>query len=396
VGLLLMAIGVFLASWPFLGIVFFLKDGSAPKGEMLLFAVLGPLVLMGPICFPLGGYLLFAGLLLSAGHTEVAVRAARLHLIERCGLLRWTRRRPLVELRGFRVEHEDASLPDGTRAMGQPGEWATLKADLANGKSVTVCQFYPREWLLPLAEDLARRCLQVVARGATAVAEPLPVTEDVIDSALIQDRPRQPANSTAILEPQPDGLTITIPPAGLLRGSHWVFVVWCLGWNSFLVPAPLFLIAAFRGEMKGTDESLSVLFVCLFFSPFLLIGIGSLLALLHRGWRRTSIAVAGGSLQVVESGLFGTRRHRWAATDLLDVRAISELREDGEGTSWAVALEVQPKEGATYRLLPYRDKAELEWIATVVRQALRLRPAATQPAPVPAGHGTATGESERD
>ena len=81
---------------------------------------------------------------------------------------------------------------------------------------------------------------------------------------------------------------------------------------------------------------------------------------------------------IVESGLFGMRRHEWSARDLLSVRVQSERTKDADGdTRWTIALIVQPKEGETYRLLSYRAKAELEWIATMVREALRLRPAET-------------------
>jgi len=118
-GLLPMAFGLFIASLPILGIVFFLTARPALKGKMLQFAVIGPLVAFGPICFPLGGFILFKGLLAVAGHTEIAVRAGRLYLTDRCGLLRWTRRRPLDKLRGFRVEHGHATRPDGPRAMDQ-------------------------------------------------------------------------------------------------------------------------------------------------------------------------------------------------------------------------------------------------------------------------------------
>jgi hypothetical protein len=386
-GFVPMAVGLFIASWPILFIVFFLTIGNAIRGEQFWFAVIGPLVMFGPFCFPLGGFLVFKGLLLFAGHTEIAIRGDRLYLIDRCGWLRWTRRRPLDKLRGFRVEHGPTVYPDGTRAGTDLGMGANLKADLINGKSVTICHGYPREWLLPLAEDLARRCGHVVASDEAPSAEPIRVTDDCTDPARIQYRPWQPTNSTAILESQPDGLTLTIPPAGLVGGNSWFFVVWCAGWNGILFLLVLFFLpAAFRGEVKweGRNETVSPFVACLFLTPFLLVGIGSLFALLHRGRRRTVIAVAGDSLAIVQSGLFGTRRHEWSARDLLSFHVRSESTKDADGdTRWTIALTVQPKQGETYRLLSYRAKAELEWIATVVREALRLRPAETQPAPAP-------------
>jgi hypothetical protein len=380
-GLVPMAAGLVIASWPILFIVFFLMIGQGVRGEQFWFLVLGPLAMLGPFCFPLGGFLVFRGLLLFAGHTEIAIRGDRLYSIDRCGWLRWTRRRPVDKLRGFRVEHGPTVYPDGTRAGTDLGMGASLKADLINGKSVTICHGYPRGWLLPLAEDLARRCGHFVASDETASAEPIRMTDECSDPARIQYRPRQPTNSTAILESQPDSLTITIPSAGLVRGNSWFFVVWCAGWNGILFPLMIFsLPAAFRGEVKweGGNETVSPFFACLFLTPFLLVGIGSLFALLHRGWRRTVIAVADDSLAIVESGLFGTRRREWSAHDLLSVRVQRERTKDADGdTRWTIALTVQPKEGETYRLLSYRAKAELEWIATVVREALRLRPAET-------------------
>ena len=59
-----------------------------------------------------------------------------------------------------------------------------------------------------------------------------------------------------------------------------------------------------------------------------------------------------------------------------------------------IALAVQPKEGETYRLLSYRPKPELEWIATMVQQALWLRPAETHPPPAPVTDRPAAAEPE--
>src|SRR5262249_28655826 len=93
--------GLVIAGFPFMGILFFLTVGGPPQGEMLWFAILGPLACHGPICFPIGGYFAFKGLCALFGHCEILVRDGRLHNIERCGPLRWTRRRELKSIRGF-------------------------------------------------------------------------------------------------------------------------------------------------------------------------------------------------------------------------------------------------------------------------------------------------------
>src|SRR5262245_23844388 len=98
--------GLLVASFPIMGIIFFLTVGEPPKGEMLWFAIFGPLGCHGPICFPLGGYFVFKGLCGLYGHCEILVRDGRLHAVERCGPLRWTRRRDLASVHGFRVEYD--------------------------------------------------------------------------------------------------------------------------------------------------------------------------------------------------------------------------------------------------------------------------------------------------
>jgi hypothetical protein len=182
------------------------------------------------------------------------------------------------------------------------------------------------------------------------------------------------------VEPRSGGFTITIPPAGLGRVNKGL-LLFCLFWNGFLsVFMPLFLVSAFRGVAKweGTNQNVSPPFACAFMTPFLLIGIGFALAVIHAGRRRASIAVNGDRLEIVETTVFGTRKREWAARDLVDIRVQSELKQDSEGGNcWITALHVQPKEGKPHRLLSYRDKAELEWIATLLRQALGLRSRAT-------------------
>src|SRR5262245_28639673 len=101
--------GLIIASFPIMGIVFFLTVGEGRKDETWWFGILGPLGCHGPICFPLAGYMVFKGLCGLYGHSELLVRDGRLHVVERCGPMRWTRRRDLTTVHGFRVEFDLAS-----------------------------------------------------------------------------------------------------------------------------------------------------------------------------------------------------------------------------------------------------------------------------------------------
>jgi hypothetical protein len=160
----------------------------------------------------------------------------------------------------------------------------------------------------------------------------------------------------------------------MLKGSSRFFVSWCLGWNGLvLLIGPIFLYSAFQGKAKweGSDEKVSLLFMSCFMTPFILIGIGSLIALFIRGRRSAVLSVTESTLEVLESDFFGTRSHQWLAKGLTTIGILREKHDDGEGgTNWRMSLGIQAKDGNTSRLLSNRDQAELEWIATLLRQTL--------------------------
>lgn len=370
----IMAFGGFIAGMPIVGILVFVS--SQKQGHQNGFLqpdVLLPLLVFGPICFPLGGLILFWGMHIVAGRTEIAIRLGRLRVLFKYGPVGLPRRMRLDQIRVFRLSNDLESPQSNAEAIAQPVRSTSLMAELSNGKSKAVCVDYPGDWLMPLAQDLARRCQEFVEHEVNAPVEPIKVEDD---PAKIRDRPLQPSKSTAILEPRPNGITITIPPPGMLKGSSRFFVSWCLGWNGLvLLIGPIFLYTAFQGKAKweGSDEKVSLLFMSCFMSPFILIGIGSLIALFIRGRRSAVLSVAENSLEVLESDFFGTRSHQWQAKVLITIGILREKHDDGEGgTTWTISLGIQAKDGSTSRLLSNRDQAELEWIATLLRQTLHL------------------------
>jgi hypothetical protein len=95
------------------------------------------------------------------------------------------------------------------------------------------------------------------------------------------------------------------------------------------------------------------------------------------------VVVTGGRLLVVRSGLFGSRRSEWSREELADVRVACDRRARiGEGKKrsayypWQIDLRVVPRDGADVNVLTYREgdtrKADLEWMATVLRRTLRM------------------------
>jgi WD40 repeat protein len=346
----------------------------------------------GLVCFPLGAFLIYKGLCGLYGHCEILVQNGRLHAIERCGPLRWTQRCDLTRIDGFRVEYDVAS---GTpRSLGEttyvPAALtrdpalrglARLKADLYRGKTTTICTGYPRQWLLPLAEALSRCCPRLGLDLPAGEGQPR-VSEESLNPTVIAERFRQPSNSTARVEQEGGVFTIHIPPAGLWRGMNRPMLIWCLGWNVFVWPfTAIFLPAAFAGkvEVEGAKDPLHPAWAICFLVPFWLVGIGSLIGLIHCAGRRTRFTFSPTQLAIEQVGVFSRKEHSWPVSSLRSIQVQSKYKSDSEGGgSWATSLVVQPQEGEPLSLLDYRPKPELEWLATALREVLAVPQDAAQ------------------
>ena len=122
-GWLMMLAGGFIASWPLLGIVFFMITGATDDPDMFAFAVFGPLICFGPFCFTSGGFFLLKGLFLVAGRDEIILRRGRLTAVSRWGPFWTSRRCSLEDLVGFRVETDLAGAYSKTarlQGLGSP------------------------------------------------------------------------------------------------------------------------------------------------------------------------------------------------------------------------------------------------------------------------------------
>jgi hypothetical protein len=375
VGLVPLVLGAFVASWPALGILFFLSVGAGKNPDALPFIVLGPLAVFGPICLPVGGFFAFTGLCLLVGHNEVVVRNGRLSVVERAGWLRWTYRRRLDQVRGFRVTGEHTTCGPTAGPVTILARLTRLYVDCTRGKPLGVCWLYPREWLLPLADELASRCqMEATYRGLEPPA-PVAVTEEAPSPAEVLERPKQPSNSDALVRQGRDELAIVLPPVGLRRGGGTFLLFFTILWNSFvLLFTVFFLPAALRGEVVNEDTGKPAsAWVALVLVPFWLFGVGALLVLLQKGRRRAVLTVEAGELTIQEISPLSNRLHTWRRSELAGVRVVSELVvADETPESWKIELCVEPREGPPVRLLGHRPKAELEWIATLLRQALHL------------------------
>jgi hypothetical protein len=375
--------GSIIATWPFAAVGFFLINGRPNDTEFLVFVALA-WVFFGAFCWPVAGFMVYKGLTMAAGHVEIAVRDGRLLAANKVGRFGRTRGRPLARVRGFHVESGLVVPRPGAPMLFQDRltPLAHLKADLSDGSSFVLCHGYPRDWLLALADDLARRCRRDAVPDRASAGTALPVQEESLNPTVIAERPVQPLTSPARVEENVDGCTVTIPPVGVGKANQPFVLLWVAGWNAFLVLFTAVLIPALLTEgvkWEGTDEPVSTVCVVLFLVPFYLIGVVSLLVVVRRGRRWARIEVTGDALAVEEVMPLSHPNHRWERTDLADVRVASRDLSTDESTYWKTELCVRPREGPEVRILGHRPKAELEWLATLIRQRLRL-PAAPAPA----------------
>jgi hypothetical protein len=175
----------------------------------------------------------------------------------------------------------------------------------------------------------------------------------------------QPVGSQIIVERFADGLTIQVPPAGLFRGTQGLFI-FALVWNVVVVAISAVVLASLPVQKVKPDDSIWI--PPAFMSIFLLVGIGMLLGSINMGRRRAALAVSGGTLMVIQTGLFGSKQRSWQADD---VKAIG-VHSSGMKVNDKPVLELQvfDKHARKFGLLAGRSNDELWWLAQELRGAL--------------------------
>ncbi|HKI35732.1 MAG TPA: hypothetical protein VKA46_28005 [Gemmataceae bacterium] len=342
------------------------------------------LTLLVPLAFLLVGLaLIFFGGWMLAGHQEISLSARHIRSALCVGPVRWSGRRSRARLKQFTVVRGNQPGPNAGTALGPSGN--VLQAECEGSRPLRLARGYPEEWLQALADDLARNCRVLSAEApderATAVVG---VSEESASPHDIRDRPERPVNCRAILKEEADGVTLVMPPAGVWRGTNTFIVLWTFLWCGMLLPLTVGLgTAALLGNVHDEQgQPISPLCPILFLVPFWLVGIPFLLGIVHRGRRRVTLTVDGKRLLVVQSGLFGTRRSEWSRQEIAELRVACDRRlRIGEGKQnpyypWQIDLRIVPRDGAEVNVITYREgdprKPDLEWMATVLRGALRL------------------------
>ncbi len=222
------------------------------------------------------------GGLLKLVRAEVVVTDRELTAVERIGPLRFRNRRTASQVQRLRVGPALVHSQAGERGQ----VFHAIHAEGDGMDPLKLAPGYRREMLDDLAQQLAER-----------IGVPMGGSFDEDDAAMHRFEPpseplfEQPADSNAALQRRGDEVTITLPAAGLWRGSKGLFF-FAIVWNGFM--AVFTTAIALGGDWQ---HWVPLLVACLFW----LVGVWMLLTAINMGRRRAIIDVVGDVL--LSSGL---------------------------------------------------------------------------------------------
>jgi hypothetical protein len=337
------------------------------------------LLLLMPLAFLFFGLILaYIGAWMLAGRQEITLTARHIRSTYRVGPMRWSVTRSRSGLKQFTVVRGGPLDPNTGAA---PLSRNKLQAEGEGSRPVRLAWGYPEDWLQALADDLARKCHILPAEQPS---EAVSVASESAAPHDIRDRPERPLNCRALLEERADGVALKMPPAGIWRGSNKFVVLWTFLWCGIVLFATIMLVMAIpQGNLHDKrGQPLSPLCLLSVTVPLWLIGIVFILVILHQAYRSVMLTVAGERLLVVQSGLFGMRQWEWPRDAIAELRVACDRRAKiGEGKKnpyypWQIDLRIVPCDEPAVNVITYREgdprKADLEWMATVLRASLRL------------------------
>ena len=373
----------FLGGMAVLAFMFFWTRGFVEG----LVALVGPAgMLAGLVAAPLSFAACCAmviGLALMAGRSEIEVSEGELRLIERLGPFRHRRKAKTADLSRFTITTGPTSDETAGSNVAAFLDLGAIRVERATGKPLWAAMAYSFELLRPLADTLAVECgpesHSFDSRDAPPtvkvieVVEEEPEPEDALAPGLrCPHVPDRPAGSQVTLEAVPGGVTLLVPPAGVMRGSSglFFFAIVLLGFMTIFTSGLGF--AFLNGKAPNITGIWEVVGTSAFIGAFWSVGIGLMLTAVNLGRRQAALAVANGRLMVVQTSLFGTRKREWACDN---------LRKIGIGPSGmsvddvpVLELQIHPHHGKKRGMLAGRETQELAWMATVLRENLGREP----------------------
>ncbi len=179
-----------------------------------------------------------------------------------------------------------------------------------------------------------------------------------------------PPGTRVALREMEGGLAISVPPAGLLRGSKGL-IVFSVAW---LVICGVIVGVTLAGGRIGRERDRWLL--GLFAAAFTLVGLATLAVSVHMGRRRTMLAITPQTVGIRDISPFGTREQRLARNDIVGVSVGPTGVTVHNRPLMELLFAVQ--DGRTVGCLSQLTEPELHWLAAKLRRRLELAAAPSE------------------
>jgi hypothetical protein len=190
------------------------------------------------------------------------------------------------------------------------------------------------------------------------------VDVELDDPRGVDGPPTRPPSTEVVADDQAPGVTLTVPAAGVGKGSKGLFGFGVI-WNGFLVVFSAFVVPEVLADGVA-GLALGAIGV------FWVVGIGMILGALNMGLRSAVLAVADDRLTIEQRGLFGAKRREWARHEVKTICSGASGLEVNRVP--ILELQVFDTSNRKHGVLAGRDHGELEWMASELSRALGLEP----------------------
>jgi hypothetical protein len=338
----------------------FLLDQPLGVGEMIAWAAVASMVLWG------GNWLVNISLLALVGRPTVELRGPWLWNGVRLGPWRNGLTCHIASVLRLIVHVEPVELltstkdVQGTATSSEQASWnchLIVESIEEPGRPLIV---HPHvEQVQSLAEDLRRRLLDTPeASSSPGLRQPVPVIDELTDGPVAI--PEQPTHSRIHYVEQAEGVMMTIPPYKFLA-NEFLGLFWFFNNLVFIFGTPVLAC------LWWPHDSEAVIWFMVMIGLYWLIAVLMLKISLEEHFRSIVLRASPEGLEFRGPRLFHRPRIEYKAANLVTVY--------GFPSGVYLAKPTGDRECLALRI---RDAAEAQWVATVLRRALRLpRPGPT-------------------
>jgi len=351
-------IAIFMIFWMYPSIASGLKSTGISRWAGLVFGLTGLPGLAAGLGLIGGGIVILKNL----SHAEIRISDGEMTVVERAGPLFYRRRISIASI-GRLVVHLDfvRQSVNNRPAVRVGPQVAMIVAETKDLTPFWMVPLYPPELLKSLAASLAGALAIRVHDDGSGVGIPVVVHDYADDAPEVEAPVPKPGDTTITVIDRPDAFAVSVPPAGIWKGSKGLFLISLL-WNGFMVVVGYF-------TLTKTDKG-SLMSVLLFDVAFFAIGIGMLLGAVNMGRRRIMIAVVNGVLTSRVIGIFRTVERKVAVVDITSIG----VGPSGMEVNNQPVMELQithTGKGGKIGLLRERTDCEQQWVAYLLRQKLQ-------------------------